>query len=55
MLTMSQFAKKMGKSRQRIHILMNQGRIHPKPKLVGSYYLVDPKAKLTSVNGKRTK
>jgi hypothetical protein len=53
MLTMSQFAAKIGKSRQRVHQLMREGRITPAPKLIGSYYLVAANARLTSVNGKR--
>ena len=46
MLTIRQFADKIGKSRQYVHQLMNAGRITPAPKKVGCYYLVDPKAKV---------
>jgi hypothetical protein len=46
MLTVKQFADKIGRSRQRVHQLMNEGRIEPKPKLVGCYYLIDPQAKV---------
>ena len=46
MLTVKQFAAKIGKSRQYVHQLMNAGRISPAPRMVGCYYLVDPKAKV---------
>jgi predicted DNA-binding transcriptional regulator AlpA len=46
MLTVKQFADKIGLSRQRIHQLMREGRISPAPKRVGCYFLVSPKAKL---------
>ena len=56
MLTVAQFAAKIGKSRQRVHQLMREGRIKPDPVLVGCYYLVHDTAKitkiLTSVNSK---
>ena len=57
MLTMTQFANKLGVSRQRIHQLMREGRIKPAPEWVGSLYLVSDLAKitkdLTRVNGRR--
>lgn len=53
MLTISQFADKVGKSRQRIHQLMREGCITPKPIKVGSYYLVEENAKLTTDKDKR--
>lgn len=53
MLTLTQFAAKIGKSRQRVHQLMREGRIQPKPEWCGSLYLVQDNARLTSVNGKR--
>lgn len=53
MLTISQFADKIGLSRQRVHQLMREGRIFPNPIKVGSYFLVSEKAKLTTVKDKR--
>lgn len=55
MLTMTQFALKVGLSRQRVHQLMREGRIIPKPLKVGSYFVVDPKAKISIDNGKGQK
>ena len=46
MITVKQFADKLGKSRQWVHQLMAAGRIKPAPQRVGCYYLVDPKAKV---------
>ena len=57
MLTMTQFAAKVRKSRQRVHQLMREGRIRPAPEWVGGVYIVSDIAKiikdLTRVNGKR--
>ena len=54
MLSIAQFAAKIGKSRQRVHQLMREGRISPAPVLVGSYYMVSEKARLTTVkNGRK--
>lgn len=47
MLTVKQFADKVGKSRQRVHQLMREGRIYPAPKRVGSYFLVSYNARIT--------
>jgi predicted DNA-binding transcriptional regulator AlpA len=47
MLTVKQFADKIGKSRQRVHQLMLEGRIFPRPKRVGYYYLVAANARVT--------
>lgn len=47
MLTVKQFADKIGKSRQRIHQLMREGRISPTPKRVGYYFLLAPNARIT--------
>ena len=49
MLTVKQFADKIGLSRQRVHQLMREGRIKPKPMMVGHYYLLVPTAKITKV------
>lgn len=56
MLTITQFAERVGKSRQRVHQLRREGRIRPAPILVGSYFLVHETAKiiyLTTVKGRR--
>ena len=47
MLTVKQFAAKIGRSRQRVHQLMREGRIKPAPKLIGSYFLVASNARVT--------
>lgn len=47
MLTVKQFADKFGKSRQRIHQLMREGRIRPAPKKVGNYFLLRCDARIT--------
>ena len=49
MLTVKQFADKIGKSRQRVHQLMREGRISPAPKRVGCYFLVAPHARIKSL------
>lgn len=54
MLTIAQFAEKLGLSRQRVHQLMREGRISPKPKRVGFYFLVPKNARLTTVKDRRT-
>ena len=46
MLTMSQFADKLGLTRQRVHQLNKEGRISPKPKKYGKYFLVVQHAKV---------
>ena len=46
MLTVKQFADKIGLSRQRVHQLMREGRIYPAPKLFGSYFLVAKTARI---------
>lgn len=54
MLSIKQFADKIGLSRQRVHQLMREGRIRPRPILVGSYYMVSERARLTTVkNGRK--
>ena len=55
MISMQQFADKIGKSRQWVHRLMREGRIKPAPIRVGKYFWVNPRARLTTVNGKRIK
>jgi hypothetical protein len=52
MLTIRQFATKIGKSRQRVHQLLREGRIDPAPKKVGSYYLIQETARVTKSNHK---
>ena len=65
MLTATKFGEKHGISRQRVHILIQQGRISPKPVLTqmigqppSGIYLISDKAKiiprklLTRRNGK---
>lgn len=47
MLTIAQFAKKVGKSRQRIHQLIKEGRITPSPTRVGCYFLLPQNARIT--------
>ena len=47
MLTVKQFADKIGLSRQRVHQLMLEGRVSPKPKKIGSYFLVACNARIT--------
>ena len=46
MLTVKQFADKIGLSRQRVHQLMREGRVYPMPKKVGSYFLVAQNARI---------
>ena len=46
MLTVKQFAAKIGKSRQRVHQLIREGRIWPAPIRVGCYFLVSQKARV---------
>ena len=46
MLTVKQFADKIGLSRQRVHQLMREGRVSPAPKKVGSYFLVASSARI---------
>ena len=53
MLTISEFAKKIGKSRQWVHKLMEEGRICPAPKLLGSYYVLQNHARVTKGVDKR--
>lgn len=67
MITATQFAAKHNMSRQRVHILIQQGRISPKPVLTqvigqpaAGIYLIAERAKivpkrnkLTGSNGKR--
>ena len=52
MLTVKQFAAKIGKSRQRVHQLMREGRIWPAPKRFGCYFLLSSQARV--VTAKRT-
>ena len=47
MLTVKQFADKVGLSRQRVHQLRLEGRIRPAPKRVGYYFLVASNARIT--------
>ena len=47
MLTISQFAAKVGLSRQRIHQLIREGRVKPGPKRAGCYFLLPVNAKIT--------
>ena len=47
MMTVKQFAEKVGKSRQRVHQLMREGRIRPMPKRVGFYFLLASNARIT--------
>lgn len=48
MLTVKQFADKLGLSRQRVHQLMREGRVFPAPKRVGSYFLIVNRARITN-------
>ena len=47
MLTVKQFADKIGLSRQRVHQLMREGRVTPAPRRVGYYYLIAERARIT--------
>lgn len=47
MLTVKQFADKIGLSRQRVHQLMREGRVFPAPKRVGCYFLIAKGARIT--------
>jgi len=49
MLTVKQFADKIGLSRQRVHQLRLEGRITPPPKRVGYYFLVAQNARIMKV------
>ena len=49
MLTVKQFADKIGLSRQRVHQLMREGRVSPAPKRIGSYFLVAQNARIMKV------
>jgi DNA-binding transcriptional MerR regulator len=51
MLTIKQFADKLGVSRQRIHYLMQRGRISPAPKRVGTYYVLQNHARIKMRRG----
>lgn len=49
MLTVQQFADKIGKSRQWVHQLMKEGRITPAPKRLGSYFVLQNNARVKKV------
>ena len=53
MLTVKQFAEKIGLSRQRVHQLMREGRVTPPPMRLGHYFYMSNNARLTTVKDKR--
>ena len=53
MLTVKQFAEKIGLSRQRVHQLMREGRVTPPPMRLGHYFYMSSNARLTTVKDKR--